>query len=429
MTKRATELQMAGMDRQAADLFRMALTKKPGYLDAMVGLKMAGQGVVDAQVGEFQRFAMDGQRADAIATYERISAYVDQVALTKVDLIIPPSVHTQYGNLVDDHLIELDAQAHSEMAEEDFAAAQKTLEEILRLDPQYGDAAELLVVAKAEPKYRAGKLAYEASLHRKAHENLNVVVALNSEYKDASVLLAAALEEGRFNVAVTSFESNANQRDLALDMRSGIQNALLETQDPFIGVVDRTLREDIIAEQELSLSGISDESVDVGGLAGAKAILTGAILQYSTETSEPIVTSRNGFRKYFKEVLDDEGKTKKVAAYAPARYTLHSQRRQSVLKFEIKLVSTETGAVLMSEVEQINVEDNIEFAVSQVNAGSLYPARSNGEVDRNGKRRMDQLLSASRELRTKASMRTQLVREAVARGKKDIEGFLASHIQ
>jgi curli biogenesis system outer membrane secretion channel CsgG len=194
-------------------------------------------------------------------------------------------------------------------------------------------------------------------------------------------------------------------------------------------VVDRTLREDIIAEQELSLSGISDETVDVGGIAGAKAILTGAVLQFSSETSRPISTTRNAFRKYFKEVLDDEGKTKKVAAFAPARYTLHNQRRTVQLKFEIKLVSTETGAVLMSQVEQVQVEDAIEFAVSQVQAGSLYPARSNGAVDRNGQRRMNQLLRAPRELRPASSMRTQLVAQAIARGQKDIEGFLSQHIQ
>ena len=429
VTKRANELQMAGMDRQAADLYYLALRKKPGYLDAMVGLKMAGQGVLDARTGEFQGYALGGQRAEAISTYEDMTRYVAKMSSVKVDLLIPPSVVSSHANLVDDHLIELDAEAHEQLAAEDFAGAQTSLEEIIRLDPTYGDAAALLIVAKAEPQYRAGKLAYEAAFFRKASASFNGVLKLDRAYKDAAVLLASALDEGRFNVAVTSFDSNANQKDIALEMRSGIQNALLNTTDPFIGVVDRTLREDIIAEQELSLSGISDETVDVGGLAGAKAILTGAVLQFSSETSRQISTTRNAFRKFFKEVVDDEGKTRKVAAYAPARYTLHNQSRTVQLKFEIKLVSTETGAVLMSQVEQVQVEDAIEFAVSQVQAGSLYPARSNGEVDRSGNRRMKQLLSAPRELKPASAMRNQLVNEAIVRGQRDIEKFLAKHIQ
>ena len=179
--------------------------------------------------------------------------------------------------------------------------------------------------------------------------------------------------------------------------RSGVQRGLLDSSDPFVGVVDRTLREDIIAEQELSLSGISDESLEVGELAGARAILTGSILTYSAETSSPLSTKRNGFRKYFREVKDDEGNIKKVAAFAPAQYTLNSRRRSVLLKFEIKLISTETGEVMLSEVEQVHAQDAVEYAVSQVPAGNLYPARANGEVDRGGKSRMNALLGARRE--------------------------------
>ena len=79
---------------------------------------------------------------------------------------------------------------------------------------------------------------------------------------------------------------------------------------------------------------------------------TGSVSPYSSETSNLQTTNRNGFRKYFKQVKDEEGNLKKVAAYAPARYKLFTQRRQVEVKFEIKLISTETGEVLLSEVER-----------------------------------------------------------------------------
>ena len=97
-------------------------------------------------------------------------------------------------------------------------------------------------------------------MFREAHAQLSEVVGLDAAYKDAPALLAEALELGRFNVAVSDFESRNRDRDVALELRSGIQNGLLQADDPFIGVVDRTLREDIIAEQHLSLSGLSDET-------------------------------------------------------------------------------------------------------------------------------------------------------------------------
>ena len=68
ISKRAGELYAAGFNEQAANLYTMALRKKPGYVDAMVGLKMTGQGVMDIHIGEFQRAALSGRRADAIGS-------------------------------------------------------------------------------------------------------------------------------------------------------------------------------------------------------------------------------------------------------------------------------------------------------------------------------------------------------------------------
>lgn len=429
ISKRAGELYAAGFNEQAANLYTMALRKKPGYVDAMVGLKMTGQGVVDIHIGEFQRAALSGRRADAIAEYDKMMAFKAKVAAVGVVLLVPATVEADHADLVDEHLIELDEAGHAQLEEEDFEAAEATFKEILRLDPAYGDAADLLIVARAEPKYRVGQTALEDGRFREAHSNLGLVLALDKDYKDASALHQEALETGRFNVAISDFDSRNRDRDVALELRSGVQRGLLDSSDPFVGVVDRTLREDILAEQELSLSGMSDETVTVGEIAGARAILTGAVLTYSSETGSPLSTSRNGYRKYFREVKDDEGKIKKVAAFSPARYNLHTQRRSVFLKFEIKLISTETGEVLLSEVEQVHAQDAVEYAVSQVPAGSLYPARANGEVDRSGKSRMNALLGARRQLATESALRAQVIQEATARGKRDIEQFLARHIE
>ena len=429
MSKRAGELHAAGFSEQAAHLYYMALRKRPTYTDAMVGMRQTGQGVVDGLIGEFQQAAMDGRRADAIQLYDRMVDYQEKIARVQVDLIIPASVVADHDDLLDGHLIELSEQGHRQLDEQDYAGAEATFREILRLDAQYGDAAALLTVARAEPRYQAGRTALESGLFRDAHAKLAEVVGLDANYKDAADLRDEALELGLFNVAVTDFQASDRDMDVALELRSGIQNGLLQANDPFIGVVDRTLREDIIAEQHLSLSGLSDETVAVGELAGARAMLTGSVLSYSAETSNLQTTSRSGFRKYFKQVKDEEGNLKKVAAFAPASYKLYTQRRQVELKFELKLISTETGEVLLSEVERVHAQDAVEYAVSQVQAGSLYPARANGEVNRSGKSRMNALLGARRDLATLSALRAQVIAEATTRGRRDIEQFLERHIK
>ena len=429
LTKRGLELQYAGMSRQAAEMYYQALRKKPGHVEAMVGLKSAGQGVIDQWVGDFQKASLDGRRADALGLYDDMTAYKGRMSKVNVDLLIPAAVVSDYEDHVDEHLIELDEQGHAQLEAEDFDAAAKTFREIIRLDAEYGDAQALLVVAMAEPAYRLGVDQLGDEAYRAAHDAFARALQHDAAYKDARALLDQALTEGRFNLAITDFESRPRDTDVALELRSSVQNALIQTTDPFIGLVDRTQREDIIAEQQLSLSGMADEQVEVGGLAGARAVLTGAILMYSVETGTPMTATRPGFRKYFREVKDEEGKTKRVAAFAPVQYQLHTQRREVILKYELKLISTETSAVLFSKVDEVRSSDEIEFATSQVEPGLLFPARSSGEVNRSGKSQMSRLLNARRELMPASSMRNQLLQEASTRGTRQVEDFLSDHIR
>lgn len=429
LTKRGTELQEAGLGRQAAEMYYNALRKKPGYVDAMVGLQLTGQNVVNGMISDFKQASLDGQRSDAVRSYEDMTAYQERMARVGVDLTIPPSIARDFQSNLDEHLLELDAQGKAQLEQDDFNGAESTFEEIVRLNPDDSEARSLLVIARAEPYYREGKAQYSAEHHRAAHTAFQTALRFDGSYKDALSLSASALEDGRFNVALIDFESTPRQRDVALELRSGIQNGLIQSGDPFIGVVDRTQREEIMAEQELSISGLSDEQVEVGGLAGAKAMLSGSILRYNMETGSLLTTTQQGFRKYFKEVQNDEGKTTKVAAFAPVQYTVHSRRRDVVLKFELKLISTETSEVLFSQVEEVNTGDAVEYATSQVEANMLYPARPNGEVDRSGNSKMKSLLGARRELQSESFLRDQIFKEAVRKGIRDVESFLAEHIK
>ena len=429
LTKRALELQSAGLGKQAAEMYYQALRKKPGSVDAMVGLRSTGQGVMDGWVGDFQRASMDGRRADALKLYDEMLAYQTRISMVNVELLIPTSIVSDYEDHLDEHLIDLDEEGHSQLDAEEFEAAAATFREILRLDPEYGDARALLTVAEAEPEYREGNIQLAEEHFRAAHSAFGRALGFDPEYKDAQILSEQALEEGRLNMAILTFESSRRHGDIALELRSAIENGLIQTDDPFIGIVDRTQREEIMAEQELSISGISDEQVEVGGLAGARAMLSGAVLMYTVESGSPISTPRSGFRKYFKEVKNDEGKTTKVAAFAPAQYVLHSQRREVIVKYELKLVSTETSEILFSEVDEVRSVDEVQFATSQVNAGSLYPARANGEVNRNGKSQMNRLLGARRELIPESTLRNQILQEAARRGVRQVESFLATHIE
>ena len=87
--------------------------------------------------------------------------YQEKVAAVGVDLIMPASVEADHDDLVDSHLVELSELGQEQLDDEDFEGAESTFREIIRLDAAYGDASELLTVARAEPRYRNGKSALE----------------------------------------------------------------------------------------------------------------------------------------------------------------------------------------------------------------------------------------------------------------------------
>ena len=425
ISKRAGELHSAGFNPQAADLYYLALRKRPGYVDAMTGLQMTGQGVIDSEVGEFQRAAMNGERAEAIAIYDRMTPK-NKIAGVGITLLIPSAVEQDHDDLMDDHLIELSEQGQSELEAEDFAAAEKPIARSSGWTPNTGMRPPSWLWHGPSRLSRRIRCVGHGQFREAYRFSPPSRASTTGTRMPHSCAMTPSIWAG-------SPWPSPNSKATATAMwpsncAAACSKAFSNPPTPSLGW-STAPREDILAEQELSLSGISDESVEVGGIAGARAMLTGSILSYSSETSTPQSTPRKGFRKYFKEVMTEEGNTKKVAAFSPAGYVMHTQRRSVLLKYEIKLVSTETGEILMSEVEQVHAQDAVEYAVSQVNAGSLYPARANGEVDRSGKRRMNALLSARRELTPASALRAQIIREATARGLRDVEQFLANHIE
>ena len=83
------------------------------------------------------------------------------------------------------------------------------------------------------------------------------------------------------------------------------------------------------------------------------------------------------------------------------------------LTFNYRLVSLETGEVLVSKVVERQAEDHVYYATYDGNRDSLFPNR-NGVVDPTDKARRDLrgLLSAPREMKTVATLSNEVLRGA-----------------
>ena len=83
----------------------MALRKRPGYMDAMIGTRQNRQGDIDGSIGEFQR----PRQTETVPKPSPLTTgwwTTRKKSHGGVDLIIPASV-ADHDDLLDSHLVEL----------------------------------------------------------------------------------------------------------------------------------------------------------------------------------------------------------------------------------------------------------------------------------------------------------------------------------
>ena len=305
-----------------------------------------------------------------------------------------------------DHLEEVYEEAVAHLENEAFGESLRDFDEVLRLDPKYKDAKSLADIAYCEPLYRNGLKALEREHWRSAYDDFNACVARDTHFKDAKFLRDECLENGQFAIALVNFENGSNRLGMETKLKSYVQQALAESQDPFLHLVDRENQELILQEQQLTLSGVIDanSSVEVGGLMGAKAILKGTVISCDVNTSSRQRTDMQGFESYKVAKVNEDGKKVYETKYRPVIYQKYKQTREVKVTVQLSLVSLETGKTEMTEIIKREQNDVIEYARYGGDNNNIYPARSNGSVWRLGRRDLLGQLQANNNLRSEASM-------------------------
>lgn len=417
LSKKAAKLDAAGLYAEAAEMYLQSAVRNGKNIDAKIGLKKTGQLLLTDKLGAFFRaVAMGSAKGDAVATYLEAKAYQERVERAGVVLEIPDHYKADFEKVKGEYLVELYDEGQALMSKQDFKAAEAVFARIAKLEPNYKDASSLQAVAYLEPLYRAGKVDLEAGHYRKAHEALSKVVAKDSGYKDASILRQECVTKGQFSIAVLPFTSDQKGTATASKVQAYAMTALTSTGDPFLKVVDRENIDRILAEQRLSLSGVVDEqtAVRVGNLIGAQAVLMGVLVDYREEAGTLRRSTKDGFESYRVEQTNKEtGEKYYVTKYKPVRYSEYYQENKVYLTFSYRLVSLETGEILVSRVVEKQNQDHMYYASYEGNRDALFPM-ANGIVDLNDRSRRDLrgLLSAPREVQPISTLSSEILRTA-----------------
>jgi curli biogenesis system outer membrane secretion channel CsgG/Flp pilus assembly protein TadD len=432
-SKKAEKLDEAGLYAEAADMYLQSAQRNSKNIDAKIGLKKTGQQVLNDKLSVFfKNMAMGDSKGEAVSAYLEAKRYQEQVQRLGVVLEVPDHYKADFDRVKGEHLVDLYDQGQALLAKQDFRGAEQVFSQIAKLEPNYKDASSLQAVAYLEPLYRAGMSDLEGGRYRKAYDELSRVVEKDASYKDAASLRQQALTKGQYTIAVLPFTSDVKRAEITSRVQAHAMTSLVETKDPFLKVVDRENIDRILEEQRLGLSGIVDEqtAVRVGNLIGAQAVLMGSVIDYREEPGTLRRSTKDGFESYrVQQVNKETGEKYFITKYKPVRYSEFYQENKVVMSFSFRLVSLETGEVLASKVMDRQAEDHIYYATYDGNADALFPAK-NGLVDAADRTRSDLrgLLSAPREMKSIATLGSELVRTACSTMASDIQQDISSRL-
>jgi hypothetical protein len=404
LVKRGDKMKAAGMHKDAADFYFQALSKNRNNVKARIGLSESGQRTLNDYLDRFNRTNNLGNSYDAVYQFIEAQEYQSKLKRVGVETSIPDHYHQSYATSKDKVLTDLYAEGNRLLEEKKFDLAEAKFKEVKKLDPTYKDAKDLSAMAYSEPLYIEGKVALENGAYRMAYDKFDLILKRSDNYKDTRELQLEALEKGRYTVAVVSFENVSGTPDVEKRISAYILDDLSTIKDPFLRIVDRDNIEKILEEQRFSLSGMVNEqtATRVGELIGAKALITGKLLDYRVTTGRITSTKKNGYEGYqVRRTNPDTGAEYFETQYKRVTYDEFSGSSSVHLSFQYKMLSLETGEVLFSRIVEREARDDVNFANYDGNTALLFPANGNvRNTSSAAKNQLERQLKAPRNLKS-----------------------------
>jgi len=432
MTKKATTLEQSGMYQEASQYYLSALQRKSTNVDAAMGLKRTGQMVMDDYLADYFKVHNLNKAKDAVYTHKKASSWKASCAVYKVVLDIPDYYQDYYDADLALYLEGLYDQAISLLDKEDFDASALVFDEILSFDSNYKDVRELKSYARLEPVYRKGQAALDAKKFRKAYYLFQKTIS----YKDSEELQAHALKEAQYPLAMLPFENATTVSNAEKALESQFLHHFINNKNPFIKIIDRSHIETILQEQELGLSGLVDaqSAAQAGDLFGAKALLTGKLVALDIQGTRIKAERKKGWESYKQKKYNAQTKEyDTITKYKKVYYKEHYGFNSVNLTLEYKLISTETGEIIATNLFTDKRQDEVRYITYDGNKSKLYAgsweqkdvnkssdAIYDGYQDR---KRITNLLKASKSMKSVEDLKTLALRKVSEKAVSEINSY------
>lgn len=430
--KKGNKMEAAQLDKEASSYYYQALLKKPEYIEAREALYRSGGAVLNEKLSVFFNESQIGNKKEAINSYLDAKKYKELLAKVSVKLNIPPQYTEDFNEIKKSYLLELYEQGLVFLDQEDYDSAEELFREIVRLEPNYKDVKKLKDIAYIEPFYKKGVVALEDFKYRTSYNAFLEVLAINDQYKDAEELQEMALNEGMVHIGLMSFDNGTQYKNAEKKAEAYNLDALNQTKDPFLKVIDRTNYEQLIDEQRINLSGAIDESsaAEAGKLLGVKWLLGGTLLDMIKKPGDLSKKRRNGFKSIRVKKVDDEGKEYYETQYKPTYYYEYYQSNSVTVSQQLKLTSLTTGEIEVSKIVSKEANDVIHFYAYDGDASKLYPS-VDGKVsaNRSSKGKLDQLIAGRQKIKSVETLSNDAFIDVAKYFKSEVEKFSYNYVK
>jgi curli biogenesis system outer membrane secretion channel CsgG len=407
--KDGIKFQASGMDIDAVNAFKSSLSKNMSNVASREGLQLTGQKVLNTYLDDFSRNAMMNRPKESVYAFMKADGFKKEIKKYGVELSVPDHYYQTYASTEETYLSGRYEEGIAKLEQDDFAGSKVIFDEILKVHPGYRDVESLKGTSVLEPKYRRANEEKSTGAYRRAYYLYDDILKVKN-YKDVQSLKQECQVKGAFVMAIVPFENHSNNVTAAPKAHAYTLNALVNLENPFLRVVDRQNLHQILAEQNFSLSGIIDEqtAVEVGNLIGAKSLLIGSLIDYREERGRLIRSTMNGYESYTITERGEDGKEKLGTRYKSVKYNQYTDKNSVYLSFHMKLISLETGEVLLSEVIEKQCVDQINFASYAGDKKNLFP-QVDGKVNtsKDATDGLQNLLNARSELEPVSTLSNQ----------------------
>ena len=373
LTNKGNKFAEKKLYQEANVQYMKALNKKENFIDAKEGLRSSGQKEVNTYLDDFFKAKNFGDIKAAIYHYRNAIKAKSLIESYKIDIDIPISYTNDYNNLVNDYVNNIYTLAMDMLEQENFSESEKLLEEIALLKPSYKDVDNLKNIATFEPIYRKANEFLELEKFRSAYYNFDKIPDSYQETKQRKKL---ALESGLFTIAIVEFQNATRQSGGESAISAFTSNKILNLNNPFVKLVDRTYTQSFINEQIMGLNGqvAQNTNAQAGELIGAKAIITGKLVSFSKQKKPISVNEKKAWAE--RKVRKYNNETEKYfyeTVYDKIKYKEYIGSNSVQIGFQFQLISTESGEILLTKLINLSLSDEVHFAESNVNFRNIVP--------------------------------------------------------